>query len=128
MANKENAVNTSITENIEGETLQPDNMSSFPAAMQEVGEMLFERYPDKTSIISQENKIGLIRMRVINKYMQENFGVRYTVLDEIDDGVMNLSVSVNAFGMNTIIAALHNINASFEQHAVPENLKGLLKR
>lgn len=126
---KENSVNTSITENIESENTGVDNSaSSFPAAMQEIGEMCFERYPDKTSSISNENKIGLIRIRALNKFMQENYGVRYSVLDEIDEGVMNLSMSVNALGLNTIIAALHNVNASFEQHAIPDNLKGLMKR
>jgi hypothetical protein len=127
---KENSVNTSITEKLENDSDENgnNNGNNFPAAIAEIGEAIFERFPEKTSKLSAENKIGLIRCRAVNNYFEENFGVRYTILDNIPDDVLSLSVSVDAFGLQTFIAALHSINASFEQHEIPSTLRKLTGR
>lgn len=117
--NDDNAVNEAITASFDERNV-PDGDGSrndFPAAIQEIGEAIFERYPDKTSIISNENAIGIIRCRVLNDYIQETTGVRYAVLDTIPEQKLALTLSTNGKGLNLFIEAIHGIQVAFENIA-----------
>jgi hypothetical protein len=71
----ENSVNKSIVieEKEDGEE-SLNNRNTFPEAVKELGEILFNKYPEKTSNLSYENINGIIRAEVLNEYMDINFG------------------------------------------------------
>jgi len=106
------AITASLVEKNEGDI---DNESNnFPAAIQEIGEAIFERYPEKTGILSSENILGMIRCKALNDYMQETTGVRYTVLDSIVLQTESRRLSINGKGLNLFIEAIRGIQASFD--------------
>jgi hypothetical protein len=121
----DNAVNEAITASLNdrgtGDTGK--DVNNFPAAIQEIGEALFERYPEKTGILSNENILGMIRCKALNDYIQETTGVRYTVLDSIVAQTESRRLSAQGKGLQLFIDAIHGIQASFEQIA-----PGLLDR
>ena len=113
---KENAVANAITASLEvPNTGNNSDVNNFPAAIQEIGEAIFERYPQKTGILSSENILGMIRCRALNEYMQETTGVRYELLDLIVEETESRRLSVNGKGIDLFIKAIHGIQASFEQ-------------
>jgi hypothetical protein len=124
----ENAVAEAITASLEKEhgNNESSDVNNFPAAIQEIGEALFERYPEKTTILSSENVLGIIRCKALNEYIQETTGVRYTVLDIIAEETVSRRLSINGKGLQLFIDAIHGINASFQQVAAP--LLGNLRR
>ena len=112
----ENAVAAAITASLDNKSdATPNSENNFPAAIQEIGEALFERYPEKTGILSNENILGIIRCKALNDYMQETTGVRYTLLDLIIEQTESRRLSANGKGLNLFIDAIHGIQASFEQ-------------
>ena len=119
----ENAVNKSITMDMEDNTREiPPEQNTFPLAIQELGEGLFENYLDKTSNITEENILGIIRCRALNDFMLEKYGVRYSVLDKICEDKMNLNISRNGFGIEKFIEIVKSIQATFEQTQLPSTL------
>ena len=121
----DNAVNKSITHEIEEEDNDtPIEQNNFPLAIQELGEGLFEDYPAKTSNISDENIIGIIRCRALNDFMLEKYGVRYSVLDKIVEDKMNLNLSKNGFGIDKFIEIVKSVQASFQDLSVPPGMMG----
>jgi hypothetical protein len=123
-----NAVNESI------EILEDDNdnsseqENSFKLALKEMGYILFEKYPDKTSNLSHENIKGIVRIKVLNEYMETNFGYRYKSLDALVEAKTSMVVSHKGFGIEKLIEFMKSIQASFEQTQLPEGLKGMLRR
>ena len=117
----ENAVAEAITASLEKNNNEgaPVDGNNFPAAIQEIGEALFERYPDKTTILSSENVLGIIRCKSLNEYIQETTGVRYSVLDIITEETVSRRLSISGKGLQLFIEAIHGINASFQQVATP---------
>jgi hypothetical protein len=119
----ENAVNKSITMDMGDNTREiPPEQNTFPLAIQELGEGLFENYLDKTSNITEENILGIIRCRALNDFMLEKYGVRYSVLDKICEDKMNLNISRNGFGIEKFIEIVKSIQATFEQTQLPSTL------
>jgi|WetSurMetagenome_2_1015567.scaffolds.fasta_scaffold36828_1 hypothetical protein len=119
----ENAVNKSITMDMQDNTREiPPEQNTFPLAIQELGEGLFENYLDKTSNITEENILGIIRCRALNDFMLEKYGVRYSVLDKICEDKMNLNISRNGFGIEKFIEIVKSIQATFEQTQLPSTL------
>lgn len=113
----ENAVADAITASLEEKhnlSDEPD-VNNFPAAIQEIGEALFDRYPEKTGILSGENILGIIRCKSLNDYMQETTGIRYEVLDSIVVQTESRRLSLNGKGIGLFIEAIHGVQASFEQ-------------
>lgn len=130
MATKaENAVTEAITASFGNENSGPerDEGNNFPAAIQEIGEALFERYPEKTGILSSENILGMIRCKVLNDYIEESTGVRYVVLDTIVSETESRRLSAQGKGLQLFIEAIHGIQASFQQVS-PTGLLGRLGR
>jgi hypothetical protein len=112
----ENAVAAAITASLDDRHDEASEAANnFPAAVHEIGEAIFERYPEKTGILSGENILGMIRCKALNDYMQETTGVRYSVLDLIVEQTESRRLSANGKGLNLFIEALHGIQASFEQ-------------
>jgi hypothetical protein len=121
----DNAVNKSITFEIpEDKEELPPEQNNFPLAIQELGEGLFEKYPDKTSDLSDENIRGIIRCRALNDFMQEKYGVRYTVLDKIVEDKMNLNLSKSGKGIEKFIDIVKSVQASFQDLTVPMGMMG----
>jgi hypothetical protein len=121
----DNAVNKSITFEIpEDKEEMPPEQNNFPLAIQELGEGLFEKYPDKTSDLSDENIRGIIRCRALNDFMQEKYGVRYTVLDKIVEDKMNLNLSKSGKGIEKFIDIVKSVQASFQDLTVPMGMMG----
>lgn len=118
----DNAVNKSITFDVEDNTGKIVDTNTFPMAIKELGEALFENYEDKTTNITDENIRGMIRCRALNDYMQEKYGVRYSVLDRIVEDKMRLNVSRNGYGVEKLIEIVKSIQATFEQTQLPATL------
>ena len=117
----DNAVNKSITFQMDDDNKEDKeiNENSFPLAIQELGEGLFEKYTDKTSLLSDENIVGIIRCDTLNEYMQVKYGFRYPVLDLIVAEKKSLSLSRNGYGVERFIEIVKSIQATFEQMQVP---------
>lgn len=119
----DNAVNKSITMDIEEKDKElPFESNTFPLAIQELGQGLFENYSDKTSDLTDENIKGIIRCRALNDFMQEKYGVRFSVLDKIVEDKMNLNISRNGKGIKDFIEIVKSIQATFEQTQLPSTL------
>lgn len=128
MVKTENAVAEAITASLDdrGSSNEQADVNNFPAAIQEIGEALFERYPEKTGILSNENILGMIRCKVLNDYIEESTGLRYTVLDTIVAETESRRLSAQGKGLQLFIDAIHGIQASFQQ--VNPGLLGGLRR
>lgn len=125
----DSSVNKSLTIPIEEEKDEGKEQNTFPLAIRELGEGLFENYEDKTSNISEENILGIIRCRAINDFMQEQYGFRYSVLDKICEDKMRLNLSNKGFGIEKFIEIVKSIQATFEQTQLPATLgQKLLRR
>jgi hypothetical protein len=122
----DNAVNKSINLPLaeEEESVQEN---TFPLAIKELGEALFEDYEDKTSNLSEENILGTIRCDAINEYMEITYGYRYASLDVIVQKKMARNLSNNGFGIDRLIEIVKSVQASFqavEQPSMGQQLMG----
>jgi len=125
----DNSVNKSILiEDEEEESSTGDNKNTFPEAVKEMGEILFNKYPKKTSNLSYENINGIIRAEVLNEYMDVNFGYRYKCIDALIVQKQTMMISHEGFGVEKIIEFVKGIQASFEQTQIPEGIRGILNR
>jgi hypothetical protein len=102
--------------------------TSFPDAVKELGKALLEKYPNKTSNLSNENINGLIQIDVLNTYMLKNFGYEYEVLNTLSRMKVERVVSTNGWGTDNLIKIIKGIQASFEQTELPNRLSNLLRR
>lgn len=111
---------------------EEDNKSSSPNtfqdAVKELGNILFKKYPEKTSNLSQDNVNGIIMAEVMNEYMSVNFGYTYKTLEKLCRDKEVRVVSVNGFGVEKIIEFVKSIQASFEQTQLPSRMKDLFNR
>jgi hypothetical protein len=124
----DNSVNKSITFDVEEDKKEVVEQNTFPLAIAELGEGLFENYPDKTSDITDENIKGIIRCRALNDFMLEKYGIRYSVLDKIVEDKMNLQISRNGKGIDKFIEIVKSIQATFEQTQLPQTLADRFRR
>lgn len=115
----DNSVNKSLTFEIEEDKKEISEQNTFPLAIAELGEGLFDNYADKTSNITDENMKGIIRCRALNDFMLEKYGVRYSVLDKICEDKMSLQLSRNGYGVEKFIEIVKSIQATFEQTQLP---------
>jgi hypothetical protein len=118
----DNSVNKSLTFEIEEEKKETSEQNTFPLAIAELGEGLFDNYSDKTSNITDENIKGIIRCRALNDFMLEKYGIRYSVLDKICEDKMSLQLSRNGYGVEKFIEIVKSIQATFEQTQLPATL------
>lgn len=105
-----------------------ENTNSFQFAVKELGNILFDKYPKKTSKLTHDNINGMVRIEVLNEYMEVNFGYRYKTLDRLIKEKETRVISTDGFGVEKIIEFVKSIQASFEQTQIPDRLQGLLKR
>jgi len=126
----DNAVNESVEVPIDAEQEETEErLDTFPLAIRELGEALFLKYDEKTSNLTDENIQGIIRCNTLNDYMQERYGIRYTVLDTLIDSKMKLVMSRNGYGVDKLIELIQSIQASFQQAEVAPSLgQNLLRR
>jgi hypothetical protein len=119
----ENAVNESVTIPIDEEAAQEEKGNdTFPMAIRELGEAIFQNYDEKTSNLSDENILGIIRCNALNDFMSERYGVRFTVLDELVTNKMALVISHNGYGIEKFIELTKSIQASFTQTEIPATI------
>lgn len=111
----DNAVNESVTIPLEVEAQKGEENNAFPLAVKELGEALFLNYDEKTSNLSDENILGIIRCNTLNDFMEERYGFRYTVLDVLVQKKMTLVMSRNGYGIAQFIELVKSIQATFEQ-------------
>jgi hypothetical protein len=123
----DNAVNKSINLPLaeDEETVQEN---TFPLAIKELGEALFEDYEDKTSNLSEENILGTIRCDAINEYMEITYGYRYASLDVIVQKKMARNLSNNGFGIERLIEIVKSVQASFQAVEQPSMGQQMLGR
>ena len=122
----DDVVSKFITASLEDDNESPTtNQNNFPAAIKEIGEAVFKRYPRKTSNLSSENILGMVRCSALNDYMQETYGIRYTTLDLVVQEVEERRLSKGGYGLEKFIESMKSIQASFEQHEIPNRLAGM---
>jgi hypothetical protein len=97
-------------------------------AIRELGEALFYSYPDKTSVLSDENILGMIRIETLNEFMLRKYGFRYTSLDAVVEYKKRLVVSKNGYGILQFIELVKSIQASFQQTELPQTLAQRIMR
>lgn len=127
MAN-DNAVIKSIEMEEENNENGDIQNNSFQEAVKELGEILFEKYPEKTSNLSDENINGMIVAECLNEYMAVNFKYDSQVLKMLVDRKQIRVVSKNGFGVEKIIEFVKSIQATFEQTQLPERLASMMRR
>lgn len=98
--------------------------NSMQETVKELSQTLFKKYPHKTSRLQFENIEGMVQADCLNEYMEKNFGRRYTVLDVLCNSLEERIVSENGKGIDAITELLKSIQATFEQHEIPEKMKG----
>lgn len=96
--------------------------------LKEMGISLFHNYPKKTSVLSFENIDGMVQIDVLNKYMGKCFGYRFSVLDELVESKQTRIVSKDGFGIASFIELVKSIQATYEQHQIPEGIRGIFRR
>lgn len=111
----DNAVNKTITMPMEEEEEAGEVVNTFPLAIKELGEALFENYEDKTSNLSEENVLGMIRCGTLNEFMEINYGFRYASLDVVVREKLARNMSVKGFGIEKLIEIVQSIQATFQQ-------------
>ena len=94
----------------------------------EMGKTLHEKYKARNSFLIDANIDGMVQVDVLNEYMDVNFGHRYRVLDVLVDSKCERVISKDGFGIVSLIEFVKSIQATFEQHQLPEGLKGLMRR
>jgi hypothetical protein len=123
-----NAVEESVEIPISDESGGDENQSQFPMAIRELGEALFLNYPDKTTVLTEDNIQGMIKIEVLNDFMFEKYGFRYSVLDTLVREKKTLSLSKNGFGIEKLIEIVKSIQATFEQAQVQPSFSQKMMR
>jgi hypothetical protein len=124
----DNSVNESITIDEDEDNIKSDNVNTFQDAIKGMGEIVFDKYPKKTSNLSQENINGIIMGEVLNEYMDVNFGYRYKAIDKLIEQKQIMVVSDKGWGMEMFKEMLKSIQASFEQTQLPVRMQDMLRR
>jgi hypothetical protein len=112
-------------EDIPEDTKQANTMKDTIA---EMGKTLHEKYRARNSFLSYENIDGMVEADVLNEYTDINFGHRYKVLDTLVNSKCERVISKDGFGIVSLIEFVKSIQATFEQHQLPEGLKALMAR
>jgi hypothetical protein len=124
----ESSINKSITIASEPDEEEKQTNTSFPDAVKELGRALHERYPDRTSNLTNENERGLEEIDVLNEYMRKNFGYQFETLNKLSIQKNIRVVSVKGFGVTNLIEIIKGIQTSFEQVDIPSRMGQLLRR
>jgi hypothetical protein len=115
-----NAVNEAIEIPIEQDIIdESSGNEGFRQAIQELGEAVFLNYEEKTSNLTSKNISGMIKIEVLNDFMERRYGFRYTELDVLVLKKRSLVVSQKGYGLTQFIEALKAIQASFVQQEIP---------
>ena len=124
-----NSVVDSVEEQMDDDNENKPDVNTFKDAIRELGSQLHGTiHKKRLGRITQENKLGMVRARALNEYMERNFGYRYSILDTLCDDVMEYGVSVEGFGIEKLIEIVKSIQASFEQTQLPQRMKDMLGR
>jgi len=124
----ESSINKSITIASEPDEEEKQTNTSFPDAVKELEHALHERYPDRTSNLTNENERGLEEIDVLNEYMRKNFGYQFETLNKLSIQKNIRVVSVKGFGVTNLIEIIKGIQTSFEQVDIPSRMGQLLRR
>jgi hypothetical protein len=125
-----NAVNEAIEIPIEQDIIdESSGNEGFRQAIQELGEAVFLNYEEKTSNLTSKNISGMIKIEVLNDFMERRYGFRYTELDVLVLKKRSLVVSQKGYGLTQFIEALKAIQASFVQQEIPTGtMQRLIRR
>lgn len=123
------SINRSIEALDEFETSETSTAeTSLPDAIREINKTLFKDNPLKTANLTYENRKGMTQIIVLNDFMSETYGIRFSTLDTLTIDTMNRGMSVNAFGIAAFNDALKSIQASFQNVGDQSALKRVLGR
>lgn len=125
-----NAINESLEIPIEQDLEETHGGNEgFQLAIQELGEAVFLNYEEKTSNLTSKNISGMIKIEVLNDFMERRYGFRYTELDVLVLKKRSLVVSQKGYGLTQFIESLKAIQASFVQQEIPQStLQKLIRR
>jgi hypothetical protein len=125
-----NAVNDIITEDMSEDFREEDKKDnqSIIAAIREMGETLFKKYPAKTSNITSENEQGMDTVAVINDWMMSKYRYEFTTLNTLVKSKRENVMSVKGYGVEKFIEESHSIQATFQQTEIPQNLANRMMR
>lgn len=121
-----NAVNDIITEDMEIEEVNQEERTSFLAAVREIGEISFKKYPAKTSNLTDENVSGITAAEVLNNWMERRYKFPFESLKTLIKAKRENVISVKGYGNTNFNNNLNAIHASFEQTEIPQNLANKL--
>jgi hypothetical protein len=113
-------INIDMTSDDDGDT---KTRNTFSESIKELGRALFKEYEDKTSNLSNDNILGMIRIIALNEYMERSYGYRYSSLDVLVKEVNTRRLSHKGFGITKLIEIVKSIQASFEQYELPRMLE-----
>lgn len=122
----DNSVNESIT--IEDDSTESDNKNNFSDVINNMGEIIANKYPDKLTNLSDENINGLIRLDILVNYTHRNFNYEYNVLTTLRNKKEIRVLSKQGFLFEKLIEFVKSIQATFEQTQIPDGMRGLLRR
>jgi hypothetical protein len=108
-------------------TANEPQVNTMKDTISEMGKTLHEKYKSRNSFLSYDNIDGMVQVDVLNEYMHTNFGHRYGVLDKLVDMKCERVISKDGFGIVSLIEFVKSIQATFEQHQLPDGLKGLMR-
>jgi hypothetical protein len=123
-----NTANDIIVRQTEEETENIPQQNTMKDTISEMGKTLHEKYKARNSYLSYDNIDGMVQVDVLNEYMEIHFGHKSLVLEKLVNAKCERVVSKDGFGIMALIEFVKSIQATFEQHQLPEGLKGLLSR
>jgi hypothetical protein len=94
----------------------------------EISKALFDKYPKKTSNLSNDNIDGMVQAECLNEYMEKNFGYRYSVLDVLVKAKREYVISSGGYGIAAFIESIKSVQATIEQHEIPAQFQRMMNK
>lgn len=113
-------------ENDRNDTIRDEN--SLPEAIKALADALFKDNHIKMGKLSGENKKGMTTITVINTFFGKRFGYSFYTLESLKEDCMNRNISIDAFGIASLVEAMKSITMSIESSPDATLINRLLKR
>lgn len=126
--NSGNIANDILCDEVEDDDGNITAQNNIKDVINEISKALFERYPKKTSNLSNDNIDGIVQAECLNEYMDKNFGYRYSVLDILVKSKREYVLSSNGYGIAAFIESIKSVQATIEQHEIPQQFQRMMNR
>lgn len=128
--NMEDSITESIdiieNENENEEHIKDEN--SLPEAIKALCDGLFRDNHIKMGKLSGENKKGMTTITVINTYFENKYGYSFYSLEALKEDCMNRNISIDAFGIASLVEALKSVSLSIEASPDTSIINKLMRR